>query len=252
MLSVRTELLPLTRELGLRAIKIGDEAVVRPASFSLEGRAIRKVRQSVARLERAGYEFRIVGAGAVDGALRSELARVSDAWRGSNVERGFSMAMDDPFRERETVFAVARCAGRVGGFLHLVPSGQGYSLGAMRRDPDTPNGLMEYLIVQLLFWARDRSADEISLNFCVFADLLADPPRNRLHSLARTTLRAGDRVFQLERLFAFSRKFDPEWRARYVCVERLSDLPLVGVAYLRVESLLTPPGPWARRRPLKV
>ncbi len=252
LLSVRAELLPLTCELGLRAIKIGEEAVVRPASFSLEGRAIRKVRQSVARLERAGYEFRIVGAGAVDGALRSELARVSAAWRGSNVERGFSMAMDDPFRERETVFAIARCGGRVGGFLHLVPSGRGYSLGAMRRDPDTPNGLMEYLIVQLLFWARGRNTDEISLNFCVFADLLADPPRNRLHTVARTALRAGDRVFQLERLLAFSRKFDPEWRARYVCVERLSDLPLVGVAYLRVESLLTPPGPWARRSPLKV
>jgi hypothetical protein len=31
-------------------------------------------------------------------------------------------------------------------------------------------------------------------------------------------------------------------------VERLSDLPLVGVAYLRVESLLTPPGPWAKQR----
>ena len=162
------------------------------------------------------------------------------------------MAMDDPFREPETLFAIARCGGRVGGFLHLVPSGRGYSLGAMRRDPDTPNGLMEYLIVQLLFWARGRNTDEISLNFCVFADLLADPPRNRLHTVARTALRAGDRVFQLERLLAFSRKFDPEWRARYVCVERLSDLPLVGVAYLRVESLLTPPGPWARRSPLKV
>jgi hypothetical protein len=32
------------------------------------------------------------------------------------------------------------------------------------------------------------------------------------------------------------------------CVERLADLPLVGMAYLRVESLLTPPGPWARQR----
>jgi hypothetical protein len=31
-----------------------------------------------------------------------------------------------------------------------------------------------------------------------------------------------------------------------VLYERLSDAPLVGFAYLRVESLLTPPGPWAR------
>jgi lysyl-tRNA synthetase class 2 len=254
LLSVRAELLPLTTGLGLRAIKIGDEAVVRPAAFSLEGRPIRKVRQSVARLERAGYTFRIVSAGDVGGRLRAELERVSAAWRGSNVERGFSMCMDDPFREGETLFAVASCTGtgRVGGFLHLVPSADGYSLGAMRRDRDTPNGLMEYLIVQLLLWAQQRGTEEISLNFCVFADLLANAPGNALHAAARTALRAGDRIFQLERLLVFSRKFYPEWRPRYLCVEHLSDLLLVGVAYLRVESLLTPPGPWARRTPLKV
>src|SRR5439155_15178751 len=107
LLSVRAELLPLTRELGLRAIKIGDEAVVRPAGFSLEGRAIRKVRQSVTRLEREGYRFRVVAAGEVETALREELESVSAAWRGSNVERGFSMAMDDQFREPETFFAIA-------------------------------------------------------------------------------------------------------------------------------------------------
>jgi lysyl-tRNA synthetase class 2 len=252
LLSVRGELLPMMQGLGLRAIKIGDEAVVRPAAFSLAGRPIRKVRQSVARLERAGYSFRIVSARAVDAELRAELERVSDAWRGSNVERGFSMAMDDPFREGETLFALAWCGGRVGGFLHLVPSADGYSLGAMRRDRETPNGLMEYLIVQLLLWARERGTAEISLNFCVFADLLAQTPRNALHAAARSALRAGDRIFQLERLLVFSRKFFPEWRPRYLCVERLGDLPLVGVAYLRVESLLTPPGPWARRTPLKV
>jgi lysyl-tRNA synthetase class 2 len=248
LLSVRAELLPVVRGLGLRSIKIGDEAVVRPESFSLEGRAIRKVRQSVTRLERAGYTFRVVAAHDVEAPLREELERVSALWRGANVERGFSMAMDDQFGEEETLFAIAEHGDEVGGFLHLVPSNRGYSLGAMRRRRDTPNGLMEYLIVQLLGWAREQGADELSLNFCVFSDLLAGTPRNRFAAIARAGLRAGDRLFQLERLLVFSRKFAPEWRPRYLCVERLSDLPLVGVAYLRVESLLTPPGPWAKQR----
>ena len=110
---------------------------------------------------------------------------------------------------------------------------------------------MEYLIVRVVDWARVRGAEEISLNFCVFADLLAEP-HGRLQSAARTVLRAGDRVFQLERLLVFSRKFTPEWRPRYLCVERLPDLLLVGLSYLWVESLLTPPGPWARRSTVKV
>jgi lysylphosphatidylglycerol synthetase-like protein (DUF2156 family) len=252
LLSVSSELLPAARALGLRAIKIGDEAVVCPTAFSLEGRAIRKVRQSVARLDREGYEFRVVAAQDVDTVLRTELEGVSSAWRGSNAERGFSMAMDDQFREPDPFFAIAERAGTVGGFLHLVPSGRGFSLGAMRRRRDTPNGLMEYLIVELLGWARERDAAEISLNFCVFADLLAKTPSNRLAAVARTALRVGDRFFQLERLLVFSRKFAPEWRPRYLCVERRSDLLLVGVAYLRVESLLTPPGPWTRQRPVSL
>jgi len=251
LLSVSNDLLPVARELGLRSVKIGDEAVVRPAEFSLEGRSIRKVRQSVARLQRAGYAFRVIGAGAVDHGLRAELEEVSDVWRGSNVERGFSMAMDDPFREPETLFGLAQCGNRVGGFVHLVPSAHGYSLGAMRRRPDTPNGLMEYLIAELIGWACEQEAEEISLNFCVFADLLRETHRHKLEAVAGKALRIGDRVFQLERLLVFSRKFAPEWRPRYLCVERLGDLPLVGVAYLRAESLLTPPGPWARRAALK-
>jgi lysyl-tRNA synthetase class 2 len=61
-------------------------------------------------------------------------------------------------------------------------------------------------------------------------------------------LLALDRLFQLERLYSFNRKFFPDWRPRYLCVERLADLPVVGLAYLRVESLLVPPGPWTAWR----
>ena len=249
LLSVRAELLPLAKRLGLRAIKLGDEAIVRPERFSLEGRSIRKVRQSVARLRRAGYSFRVVAAGGVDAGLRAELEQVSDAWRGRSCERGFSMAMDDLFREDDTLFALAESDGRVGGFLHLVPTAcnRAYSLSAMRRLPGTPNGLMEFLVVETIGWARDASVEELSLNFCVFSDLIAQGSRTRLHVLARTVLRAGDRVFQLERLLVFTRKFGPDWRPRYVCVERIADVPRVGLAYLRVESLLTPPALTARR-----
>jgi lysyl-tRNA synthetase class 2 len=247
LLSVRSDLLPVVRSLGLRTIKIGDEAVVRPRTFRLEGRAIRKVRQSVTRLERAGYRFRVVRAGDVDGALRGELQGVSDVWRGASAERGFSMAMDDLFAERETLFAVAERAGEVGGFLHLVPSLNGFSLGAMRRRPSTPNGLMEFLIASLLLWARERDADEVSLNFCVFSDFLGGEGKGSPSGLLGRILHVADRFFQLERLLAFSRKFGPEWRPRFLCVERLTDLPPVGLAYLRVESLLTLPGPWTRR-----
>jgi len=239
------------RALGLRPIPLGEEAVVRPDEFSLEGRAIRKVRQSVSRLEKAGYRLRVVSAEHAGSALRAELNDVSAEWRGARPERGFSMSIDDLY-VAGTVYAVAeRQDGRIGGFLHLAPSpaGHGWSLSTMRRRRDAPNGLTEFLIVETIGWAKEQQASELSLNFCAFTDFLSG---ERATTAPRRLLRRGlllaDRVFQLERLYAFNRKFYPHWRRRYICVERLTDIPAVGLAYLHAESLLVPPGPWANTR----
>jgi lysyl-tRNA synthetase, class II len=224
--------------------------VLRPDEFSLEGRAIRKVRQSVSRAVSRGYTFRVVAADDADSRLREQLGEVSDAWRGKQVERGFSMSMDYLYVEG-TLFALAERDGRVDGFLHLAPTpaGGGWSLSTMRRRPEAANGLTEFLVVELIGWAKAEGVQEVSLNFCALTEFLSPEravtvPRR----LLRRALLAGDRVFQLERLHSFNRKFFPEWRPRYLCVEKLSDLPVVGLAYLRVEQLLAPPRPFARKR----
>jgi lysylphosphatidylglycerol synthetase-like protein (DUF2156 family) len=240
--------------LGFKSMYLGDEAVIRPATFSLEGRAIRKVRQSVSRLEKTGYRVEVLSTADADEALRALVRAVSEEWRGNWPERGFSMAMDALFLYPDTVLAVAVAPdGRVGGFLQLVPSpaSEGYSLASMRRRGDTPNGLMEFLITETVAWARQHAVTEVSLNFAVFADFMrSGEDATRATRSLRWLLLKGDRLFQLERLHSFNRKFFPDWRRRYFCFERWADLPLAGLAYLHAESLLTPPGPWVRSHDL--
>ena len=234
------------RRLGLRAVPIGNEAVLDPRTFSLEGRSIRKVRQSASRLTKAGYGFRVVDAAAAD---RDAVREVSEAWRGNQVERGFSMSMDDLHADGTMLALAEDAGGALGGFLHLVPAGAGWSLSTMRRSPGTPNGLIEFLVVEALAWAKSVDAEELSLNFCALSDWL-EPTQavTPVRRAVRRVLLVFDRIFQLERLRTFNRKFHPEWRPRYLCVERVGDLPLVALAYLRVEQLLTPPVPWRRER----
>jgi lysyl-tRNA synthetase class 2 len=119
----------------------------------------------------------------------------------------------------------------------------------MRRRPGATNGLTEFLVAELLAWAKEERVHEVSLNFCALTEFIS-PERavTMPRRLVRRVLLAGDRVFQLERLHSFNRKFFPEWRPRYLCVEKISDLAVVGLAYLRVEQLLTPPRPFARKR----
>ncbi|HEY2327723.1 MAG TPA: phosphatidylglycerol lysyltransferase domain-containing protein [Gaiellaceae bacterium] len=245
-----SDVLPDYAALGFKSLYLGDEAVVAPAEFSLDGRPIRKVRQSVSRLEKSGYEVRVLSTADADESMRRELQAVSAEWRGNWPERGFTMAMDALFRYPDTVLAVAIAPDNsIGGFLQLVPSpaSDGYSLASMRRRRNTPNGLMEYLITETLAWAREHQVVEVSLNFAVFADFLrTDEDASRWTRLVRWCLLKGDRLFQLERLHSFNRKFFPHWRRRYFCFERWTDLPLAGLAYLHAESLLTPPGPWVK------
>jgi lysyl-tRNA synthetase class 2 len=235
----------------MRAVPIGDEAIIRPDVFSLEGRAMRKVRQSVTRLRKAGYEVRVLAPSQLPASQRTEIEQVSAEWRGRTAERGFSMAMDDLYGHDAARFAVAFDGeGGIRGFLHLVPSSSGYSLSAMRRGVDTPNGLMEFLICEATAWARTDGAAELSLNFSVFADVLRADGDSPAHMRAARQLVVGlDRAFQLDRLFSFNRKFHPEWRTRYICYERARDVPVLSLATLHVERLLTPPALRAGRSP---
>jgi lysyl-tRNA synthetase class 2 len=240
----------LFRSLGMRSLAIGDEAVLCPQSFSLDGRAIRKVRQSVNRLQRLGYTATVAGPDDLGDEQRAEIEEVSRQWLNGWPDRGFSMAMDDLYSHPQARFVLGRNGdGTLEGFLHMVPSRRGYSLSSMRRLRSSPNGLTEFLIADLATWARERGCEEISLNFSVFADVLRSddtapwPTRATRWSLLRL-----DRLFQLERLFSFNRKFFPQWRRRYICFERHRDVPLLSLATLHVERLLAPPRREARPR----
>ena len=165
---------------GLRSLYIGDEAVVSTTDFSLEGRAMRKVRQSVTRLERAGYRAELVEMREASDELLEELEHVSRVWRCGAEERGFSMALDGVGgpNQDDTMVVVSRGPdGRVAAFIQFVPHRQGaaMSLAAMRRLPGTPNGLMEFTIVRSIGMLGADGVDELSLNFVAFGRQLRDP-----------------------------------------------------------------------------
>jgi lysyl-tRNA synthetase class 2 len=241
-LGVGERLLPLWRQLGLRTLYLGDEAIVDTHAFSLEGRAIRKVRQSVSRLENAGYSADLQGFAELDEQQLAELERVSRSWRDGNAERGFAMSLDTLRREDHgdsLVVAGTDAEGRVQGFLHFVPTfgRSAVSLSLMRRDRDTPNGLTEFLIAKAIELLRERGVDEVSLNFSVFARLIHGP-RGRLQCVLARGLLAADSYFQIERLYRFNAKFFPRWETRYVVYERRLGLPRVGLAAMWAEGQL--------------
>ncbi len=244
ILGASERVLHLYRAHGLHVLYHGDEAVIDARAFSLEGRPIRKVRQSVHRLERAGYCAEVLRPSELGGDLREELEGVARAWRGMQPERGFVMALDTLFRldDEHALFVIGRGPdGAPHGFLHfaLCRRGSALSLSSMPRLRTTPNGFNEWLVCDAVAWAREHGFERVSLNFAPFAALLApEAELSALQKLERQALLRLKGRFQLDNLLLFNRKFFPTWQSRFVVYERRLDLPRVGIAALAAEAYL--------------
>ncbi|MEV6423841.1 phosphatidylglycerol lysyltransferase domain-containing protein [Streptomyces sp. NPDC051662] len=242
-----------TRETGLDALELGDEAVVDVPDFSLHGRAMRNVRQMVRRIERAGYETRVRR---VRDLSDGELARIRGAaadWRGTDTERGFSMALGrigDP-ADGESVIATAHRPGEdttgpygdLKAVLHFVPWGtDGMSLDLMRRDRSADPGMNELLIVAALHAAPALGVERVSLNFAMFRSALARGERLGAGPVLRGWRRLLvflSRWFQIESLYRFNAKFQPRWEPRFVVFRSTGELPRIGLAAMRAEGFVT-------------
>jgi lysyl-tRNA synthetase, class II len=233
-----------SREAGLDALELGDEAVVDVATFSLQGRAMRTVRQAVSRIKRAGYETSVRRLRDVPDAELATLRACVERWRGGPDERGFSMALSraaDAEADPEAVVVVAMENEIPKGLLQFVPWGtEGLSLDLMIRDPAVvENGLNELLITDLLGACRGLGVDRVSLNFAVFRSALERGERIGAGPVARLwarLLRIASRWWQIETLYRFNARFGPSWVPRYLVFDAVRDLPRIAVAAFEAEG----------------
>jgi len=242
---------PLYERMGLHTLYLGDEAIVDLTKFSLQGRPIRKVRQSVTRLQKAGYEAELHDLEALDPGTIAEIEMVIEVGRQGAPERGFSMAMDSigGAAVRDTMVVLARDdQGAIRGVLHFVPcyGRDAVSLSFMRRDPDTPNGLTEFLVARAAELLRDRGLHEMSLNFAAFAKWLHSPSGWLERTLGRIVA-LGNPFFQIESLYRFNAKFFPRWEPRYLVYEGTLGLARAGIAAMWAEGQLPKPSLPTRR-----
>ncbi|MGW1759526.1 phosphatidylglycerol lysyltransferase domain-containing protein [Streptomyces mirabilis] len=240
-----------TRETGLDALELGDEAVVDVADFSLSGRAMRNVRQMVKRIERAGYETRVRRIRDLSEGELERIRRAAEAWRGTDTERGFSMALGrigDP-SDGDCLIATAHKAddalgpyGDLKAVLHFVPWGtDGVSLDLMRRDRSADPGMNELLIVAALEASPRLDINRISLNFAMFRSALARGEKIGAGPVLRAwrgLLVFLSRWFQIESLYKFNAKFRPRWEPRFVVYRSSRDLPRIGIAAMQAEGFV--------------
>ena len=228
----------------LQAIDIGDEAIIDVEKFTLEGRPMANVRQMFNRIKRKGYETQTNKFVEFPIEIQNELRHLAKKWRYGHSERGFSMSMDrfGESEDSDCVISIVKLEGEIKGFLYFVPWMQNrLSLDRMQRDRNSDPGINEYLIVSTTQWAKDNNYTHISLNFAAFRSLFERADKINAGVRLRTTrnlIRFFSNWFQVESLYRFNAKFQPEWCTRYVLYPKSTELFQVGWAALRAEKFI--------------
>jgi lysyl-tRNA synthetase class 2 len=235
------------REGNLTALELGDEAIVSVADFSLSGRSMRNVRQMVNRVSKNGYAAEVRRVGDIPQREIAAILRAADSWRGTQTERGFSMALGriGAVGDENCVLATATENGVVRAVLQLVPWGpDGLSLDLMRRDKGAQPGLNDFLIVETIKAASDLGVKRISLNFAVFRAALERGERIGAGPVLRawrSVLIFLSKWFQIESLYKFNAKFGPVWQPRFFVFPSTKDTPRIAMAALEAEAFLVWP-----------
>ncbi|MFI9045400.1 bifunctional lysylphosphatidylglycerol synthetase/lysine--tRNA ligase LysX [Streptomyces sp. NPDC053427] len=233
---------------GLGALQLGDEAILHVKDFDLDGREMRVTRQAVNRVERTGATFRLRRHSALSDEEMKEVIHRADAWRDTETERGFSMALDRLGDEADGDCLLAEAFdgdGKMMALLSFVPWGtDGISLDVMRRDRSAPNGVMEYMVAQLCAQSGQLGVRRVSLNFAVFRSAFEEGSRigaGPVLKFWRKLLLFFSKWWQLEALYRSNAKYNPEWYPRFLCYADAGALARIGLASGIAEGFVAVP-----------
>ena len=216
--------------MGLAVHKVGETAVVDVQAFSLEGRSRQNLRTAVSRAEREGASFEVLPPGSA-APLADQLRAVSDAWLAHHQgrEKAFSMGRFDVAYLDRAPLAVVRREGRVVAFANLLPgrgSARDMAVDLMRHTTDAPVGVMDYLFVRTIQWARDQGLGALDLGMAPLSgleDRRLSPVFARVGALV---FDEGGALYGFQGLRSYKAKFAPDWRPRFIAAPPAIPLPL--------------------------
>ena len=237
--------LPIYQAAGLSGMYIGDEAIVDCQTFSLKGKAMKSLRGAYNRVSKAGYHVEVMHALETPAELRAQLEELATETRQGGAERGYSMTLSRLFDERDPELLLAVCLGPEGkpvAFNQYIPASQvnGYSLDLMRRtnDPDAPNGLTDFVIIGTINWMAEQGLNGLGLNFAVMRAVVAgETGEGRWQSAEKALLHHFSDSMQIESLWTFNKKYDPQWRPRYTVADDRAHVARAGLAIARAEAV---------------
>ena len=212
---------------------------VRLDQFNLEGKSKKTLRGTVNKLSRDGLRMEIVPIEGVP-ALLPRLKAISDAWmRDKKVrEKRFSLGLFDERYLCRTPMAVVWQGDEPVAFANVfvTETKEEASVDLMRHLPEGPSGIMDFLFIELMVWAKAEGYRWFNLGMAPLSGLQNRRTAPLWSRFGAMVFGRGERFYNFRGLHRYKDKFDPEWEPRYIAVPGGIALPL---ALANVASLIS-------------
>ncbi len=218
---VLPDLVQMYRRLGMRVVKVGEEAVVdlgRFASETAKSKRFRYIRRRYGKRE--GYSA-VRHEPPHPRDLLGEVEEVSRAWLSmpGRRERGFTLGRFERDYISETpLFVVRDSRDKAQAFANEIPSYRKdeATIDLMRHRPDTPNGVMDFLFTELMLLLADEGYERFDLGLAPLAGIGAAPESPLEERALEQLSERLTRFFSYKGLRDYKAKFDPLWEERFL------------------------------------
>ena len=225
--------------LGLRSLKLGEEALIDLKEFSLVGGKRANLRSMVNKMKRIGMTVRRYDMSRGHNRdIDEQLESISDEWLSEKrlPEMGFTLGRFSPELLEKIPLFIGVVDGRVTAFCSWLPyrDGRAVVLDLMRKRKDALSGTMDFLLAESLLQLKAAGIEEASLSNAPLANV--GDPQGVLDRGVALLFEKMNSFYGYKNLFRFKKKFAPRWEGRYLIYPAGTELPRVAYALVGVHS----------------
>jgi phosphatidylglycerol lysyltransferase len=235
------DFLAIYQKLGFRKLKIGDDAIVDLANFSLDGKSAKKLRHAINLLEKQGIVFTRYDP-PISAEIMEQLKQVSDGWLqiAGRRERTFTLGLfSHDYVCSTPVCTAATATGKIWAFMNIIPSfskGEA-TIDLMRHLPDAPPSIMDYLFIKLFFALKEEGYVRFNLGMAPMAGFQEHEKASLEERAVHYFMQQLNFLFSYQGLLYYKSKFATIWEPRYVIYRNVLNLPRVGRAISEVSEI---------------
>lgn len=218
--------LSMYHDYGNKFFKLGEEALISLADFTISGKKQRAFRATVNKLETEGYTFEMIEPPFSNDVLQS-CNSVSELWLGDEKEMHFSVGSFDANYLHEAPLAVLKDKeGNVKGFCSVMPTyhNNTISVDLIRWDKSIDLPMMDALYLNMLLWAKEQGYDYFNMGMATLSNVGPSKNSYARERLASLVFEYISRPYSFQGLKRYKQKYKPIWESRYLVYQRKQSL----------------------------